>query len=453
MPKRFLRPALRAGLLLLAGALNAAAAAPIEIVAPLPHGIVNVGAMVAARVDAAIDPTQVKSVDFEYSRDLSAWLPITAPAPDGMAEFAVLWNAGALPAGTYYLRARLTDLALTEVLSDVVEVRLNAQPEAQATTTRTSLPFTLRHDARSSSDPDGLIVDYDWDFGDGTRGKGPLLDHRFPGPGTYGIALTVTDDQGGTSTRHTMLALAAQGVFKEKEKNTCGCKSMTVKSAGAVEGPDALSFSGTPYRFAKEDQRALGVFNHPATGDQLDMTMADFDVGFRFEVIAELQPLSKPQLCEEGQRVQRIATANGVQRKKNGALSSDPRYDSSRSDTDPFAGRKNGSGDCGPGDAGWCDDDYHGGVTARGARNDDKQPPGFKRYEDERRILWLDAPGKVRLSRKEIQDHGYTRRALFEATVSGPNGAAPCSCSWETSISVDKTGKVTNRFLNLNCKP
>ena len=54
-------------------------------------------------------------------------------------------------------------------------------------------------DGTGSSDPDGTIVSYDWDFGDGTTGTGPQPQHTYAAPGVYDVTLTVTDDAGDTS--------------------------------------------------------------------------------------------------------------------------------------------------------------------------------------------------------------------------------------------------------------
>ena len=51
-------------------------------------------------------------------------------------------------------------------------------------------------DASGSHDPDGSIVSYEWDFGDGTTGSGRVVRHRFPTPGTYTVTLTVRDNEG-----------------------------------------------------------------------------------------------------------------------------------------------------------------------------------------------------------------------------------------------------------------
>ena len=54
----------------------------------------------------------------------------------------------------------------------------------------------------SASSGDGMIVSYDWDFGDGGTGTGVMVDQTYGAPGPYSVKLTVTDDSGQTAT-HT----------------------------------------------------------------------------------------------------------------------------------------------------------------------------------------------------------------------------------------------------------
>ncbi|KPJ64632.1 hypothetical protein AMK68_01090 [candidate division KD3-62 bacterium DG_56] len=55
-------------------------------------------------------------------------------------------------------------------------------------------------DGRASSDPDGTIVSWDWDFDDGASGSGDQVTHSYATPGDYALTLTVTDDDGLSET-------------------------------------------------------------------------------------------------------------------------------------------------------------------------------------------------------------------------------------------------------------
>ena len=52
----------------------------------------------------------------------------------------------------------------------------------------------------TSTDSDGWIVSWDWDFGDGTFGTGEIVTHTYVSEGTYNVNLTVTDNDGLTDT-------------------------------------------------------------------------------------------------------------------------------------------------------------------------------------------------------------------------------------------------------------
>ena len=47
-----------------------------------------------------------------------------------------------------------------------------------------------------SHDPDGDIVNWTWDFGDGIIGYGEIFQHRYDNTGNYIVTLIVTDNQG-----------------------------------------------------------------------------------------------------------------------------------------------------------------------------------------------------------------------------------------------------------------
>lgn len=65
-------------------------------------------------------------------------------------------------------------------------------------------------DGSGSSDPDGTIVSYDWNWGDGTaHGSGVTASHQYAAYGTYTVTLTVTDDDGATDQDTAQIAVDA----------------------------------------------------------------------------------------------------------------------------------------------------------------------------------------------------------------------------------------------------
>ncbi len=54
-------------------------------------------------------------------------------------------------------------------------------------------------DGSGSSDPDGTIVAWEWDFGDGFTGVGETTSHRYAVIGEYDVTLRVIDNDGNSS--------------------------------------------------------------------------------------------------------------------------------------------------------------------------------------------------------------------------------------------------------------
>ena len=74
----------------------------------------------------------------------------------------------------------------------------NSPPTASFTLSCTDLSCDF--DGSGSTDSDGSITSYAWDFGDGNASSGVAVSHTYTAGGTYTVTLTVTDDDGATDS-------------------------------------------------------------------------------------------------------------------------------------------------------------------------------------------------------------------------------------------------------------
>jgi PKD repeat protein len=129
-----------------------------------------------------------------------------------------------LSAGVYYLKIDGGGAGdLTTGYSDYASIgqysitgtltASNAQPPvaiASANPTSGTTPLTVSFSSVNSSDPDGTIVAYSWNFGDGTTSTDPNPVHVYNSAGTFTAVLTVTDNSGLTGTNSVVIT-ASQG--------------------------------------------------------------------------------------------------------------------------------------------------------------------------------------------------------------------------------------------------
>ena len=134
--------------------------------------------------------------------------------PDGsISSYSWNWGDGSAPgtgttashkyasAGTYTVTLTVTDNGgLTATSTRNVTVEAAPPTNQPPVSSFAALPaqLTVNLDGSASTDADGTIVGYSWDFGDGTTGTGVTTSHVYGAAGTYTVTLTVTDDDGAT---------------------------------------------------------------------------------------------------------------------------------------------------------------------------------------------------------------------------------------------------------------
>jgi len=78
----------------------------------------------------------------------------------------------------------------------------------------------ITFDGSKSSDSDGTITKWIWDFGDTTNGTGTTVRHTYARTGTYTVSLTVTDNGGATNTDTTTCVITQQNNSQQNSPPT-----------------------------------------------------------------------------------------------------------------------------------------------------------------------------------------------------------------------------------------
>ncbi len=105
--------------------------------------------------------------------------------------------------GQYQVTLTVTDDSgvANDSASDRMRVDVNAPPVPRFTIPPRAVAVSeiATLDAGASTDSDGTILSYIWNFGDGATGEGPVVSYAWTRPGVYNVALTVIDDSGTAS--------------------------------------------------------------------------------------------------------------------------------------------------------------------------------------------------------------------------------------------------------------
>ncbi len=134
-------------------------------------------------------------------------LPIQQQTSDGTASGAQTQHAFSR-AGSFGVILKVTD---SQGLVDEKKLCITvapAPPIARFTVAPNPVAgATVAFDGRTSTDFDGTVVGYSWAFGDGSSAAGAQAGHIFTAAGTYPVQLTVTDNEGRTSSVTTSVAV------------------------------------------------------------------------------------------------------------------------------------------------------------------------------------------------------------------------------------------------------
>ena len=155
---------------------------------PYPDGTLLTSGAVSSAL-SLIGGGYTASVPVVFDTSLNLWIGIYNPI-------------GGEPSGLWSLNVTALDSATPVNSGSAVKaIQIQNAPPVATFTGSSNNVFTggtVTLDATSSSDIDGTIVSYLWDFGDGSTGSGATASHSYANGGTYTVRLTVTDNQGAT---------------------------------------------------------------------------------------------------------------------------------------------------------------------------------------------------------------------------------------------------------------
>jgi PKD repeat protein len=174
-----------------------------------------------------------------------------------LSSLAATLTATDLPAGEYFLTidgvgegdplmtgytdyASLGYYTISGTLPDAVG---QGAPVANVSTTSQSgyTPLMVYFDGSGSSDPDGSITEYNWDFGDDNNAVGSVVSNVYYAPGSYTASLQVTDDSNLTDIASVEVTVDNQVPYAVASADTeSGAVPGTVKFQGSASSdPDA----------------------------------------------------------------------------------------------------------------------------------------------------------------------------------------------------------------------
>jgi YD repeat-containing protein len=150
-------------------------------------------------------------------------------------------------AGTYTVTLTVTDNAAATNTQSTTATIANRPPVANTGGPYTGTTGTaVQFNGGSSSDQDGTIASYSWNFGDNTTGSGSTPTHTYATANTYTVTLTVTDNNGATNTATTTATIAN----RPPVANAGGPYTSTTGSAVHFNGGSSSDPDGTISSYA-----------------------------------------------------------------------------------------------------------------------------------------------------------------------------------------------------------
>jgi len=152
----------------------------------------------------------------------TAWVPVEpSPEPNKIQQ-----NLGHVPSysdsgGNLWFEAEYLSFSQAEALPRNVPPVAKIRPPSSLIAPRETVKFV----ALGAYDPDGDIILYKWNLGDGTfsNGTSPLVRHAYDKEGDHVVSLTVVDNRGKSTTASVTAHVGKREREPEEDDDTGGC--------------------------------------------------------------------------------------------------------------------------------------------------------------------------------------------------------------------------------------
>ena len=191
--------------------------------------------------------TDVKAFMIYYSKNSAEYKHIKTTRPASSHSYNEAFDLSELGDGTYIFRIESYDNAgnsrsvqLDKYTFTAVKA---AKPPVAEFSCLSEMEVTVQEyfDAAASSDADGRIISYSWDFGDGTVSDKVRPVKAYSKEGVYTVSLTVTDNDGLSSTAVKSVTVKSREQFGTIDIKVVNSKNEPVSGISVkVDGNDAL---------------------------------------------------------------------------------------------------------------------------------------------------------------------------------------------------------------------
>jgi large repetitive protein len=243
--------------------------APVTV----PGALVQAGQGVVVRMSATgTSPTVLRAKAWlAGTAEPAAWLLTTTDTTVGLQ---VPGSIGVRP----YLSSTVTNAPVVVGVDDLSSGSTNLPPTASQASSCTGL--TCSFDGTGSTDPEGPVASWTWDFGDGSPPvSGATVTHTYAAAGAYSAALTVADGAGATGlTASTVTPTAPPAGSPPTASFTSSCTELSCSFDGTASSDADGSVTGWAWDFGDGATGTGSTVTHDyATGGPVTVSLVVTD--------------------------------------------------------------------------------------------------------------------------------------------------------------------------------